>query len=118
MKRLILAAVAAMSLFTATDNLDAQDVWVNGYMRSNGTYVTPHYRTRADGNFWNNYSTYPNINPYTGRMGTRITPPSNYGGYRSYSYPSYGYSNLRYRYPSYSYRSNYANSWSRFLYNR
>ena len=45
-----------------------------------GTYVQPHYRSNADGNPSNNYSTYPNINPYTGETGSRHLP--------SYSQPS------------------------------
>lgn len=33
----------------------AGDVYVNGYTRSNGTYVQPHYRSAPDGNLSNNY---------------------------------------------------------------
>ena len=33
------------------------DVWVNGYFRKDGTYVSGHWRTRPDGNPYNNYST-------------------------------------------------------------
>jgi hypothetical protein len=51
-------------------------VRVRGYYRSNGTYVQPHYRSNPDGNFSNNWSTYPNVNPYTGAVGTKRTPPS------------------------------------------
>ena len=47
------------------------DVSVRGYYRSNGTYVQPHYRSNPDGNVYNNWSTYPNVNPYTGRTGTK-----------------------------------------------
>lgn len=47
------------------------DIHVNGYVRSNGTYVEPHYRTQRDGIFGNNYSTKGNYNPHTGRYGTR-----------------------------------------------
>ena len=68
------------------------DVWVSGYTRSNGTYVQPHYRSNPDGNFYNNWSTYPNTNPYTGAVGTRHTP-SYSDGYSSrtpsYTIPSY-----------------------------
>lgn len=72
-------------------------VRVRGYYRSNGTYVKPHYRSNPDGNFYNNWSTYPNSNPYTGVRGTRRTP-SYSSGYSwrtpSYSTPNYssGYS--------------------------
>lgn len=58
-------------------------VRVKGYTRKNGTYVAPHYRSRPDGNFSNNWSTKGNINPYTGKEGTRITPPTSYDGYPS-----------------------------------
>jgi hypothetical protein len=44
---------------------------VRGYFRSDGTYVQPHHRTAPDHNPFNDYSTYPNINPYTGQPGTR-----------------------------------------------
>ncbi len=68
---------------------------VRGYYRSIGTYVPMHYRSHADGNFYNNWSTYPNINPYTGRMGTRHAPssgtayPSNRSSYSSSRAQSY-----------------------------
>lgn len=41
------------------------------YVKQNGTYVAPHFRTTPDRSFNNNFSTYPNINPYTGKVGTR-----------------------------------------------
>jgi hypothetical protein len=64
------------------------DTRVRGYYRSNGTYVQPHYRSSPDGNFYNNWSTYPNVNPYTGNVGTRMAP--SYGrSYRAYGYSSY-----------------------------
>jgi hypothetical protein len=94
LKRAFLMLVAAIGVFTAVQTASA-DVYVHGYYRSNGTYVQPHYRSDPDGNFWNNWSTYPNVNPYTGSVGTRHSPSYNYGGSGSYSYPSYSY-------PSYS----------------
>lgn len=48
-----------------------QPVHVNGYYRSNGTYVQPHYRTAPNSTTSDNYSTYPNYNPYTGQYGTK-----------------------------------------------
>ena len=56
-------------------------VYVKGYFKSNGTYVAPHYRSAPDGNFYNNWSTYGNINPYTGKEGMKLTPEK----YKSYS---------------------------------
>ena len=45
-------------------------VKVNGYYKSNGTYVAPHYRSSPDGNPYNNYSFPGNVNPYTGKVAT------------------------------------------------
>jgi hypothetical protein len=45
--------------------------YVNGYYRSNGTYVSGHYRTNPDKSFWNNYSSRGNVNPHTGKVGTK-----------------------------------------------
>ena len=78
---IVLAIVCAIAL-----PADAA-VRVSGYFRSNGTYVSPHYRSNPDGNFRNNWSTYPNINPYTGVTGTRRTP--SYSGGYSWRTPSY-----------------------------
>ena len=44
--------------------------WVNGYTRSNGTYVEGHYATNPNSSRLDNYSTQGNTNPYTGQSGT------------------------------------------------
>jgi hypothetical protein len=44
---------------------------VNGYYRSNGTYVSPHYRSTRDNYHNNNWSVQGNVNPYTGKPGTK-----------------------------------------------
>ena len=44
---------------------------VKGHYRKNGTYVSPHHRSKADGTTSNNWSTKGNTNPYTGKAGTR-----------------------------------------------
>ena len=46
------------------------DVFVNGYYRSNGTYVQPHFRSSPDASTFNNWNSWGNINPYTGKYGT------------------------------------------------
>ena len=84
-KKILLAAVFGACAVFGGQQAKADD-YVRGYTRSNGTYVAPYFRTHADHNFYNNYSTYPNINPYTGQMGTRITPPYS----STTSFPSYG----------------------------
>ena len=71
-KAFLSLVIAASALFAAQQAV--ADVWVRGHYRSNGTYVQSHYRSDPDRSFRNNWSTYPNINPYTGKMGTRRTP--------------------------------------------
>lgn len=46
-------------------------VWVDGYYRQDGTFVNGHYRTPPDHTKANNWSEYPNVNPYTGQKGSR-----------------------------------------------
>jgi uncharacterized protein (TIGR03000 family) len=48
--------------------------WVNGYRRSNGTYVQGHWQTNPDDSFWNDYSSSGIMNPHTGRMGNKLPP--------------------------------------------
>jgi hypothetical protein len=74
MKRLFASLVLLMITATVMG-----DVYVHGYHREDGTYVRPHYRSDPDGDFSNNWSTYPNVNPYTGKIGTRIMPTNSYG---------------------------------------
>ena len=89
-KLLLVAVVLAVSAISSVKESQA-DEYVRGYLRSDGTYVLPHFRSQADGNFWNNYSTSPNINPYTGSIGTRHSPSYSSGLYNNgYNYlPSY-----------------------------
>ena len=46
--------------------------YVRSYTRRDGTFVSGHYRTNRDDSFWNNYSSYGNINPHTGRTGYKL----------------------------------------------
>ena len=61
-------------------NVCFADVYVNGYYRSNGTYVQPHYRSNPDGYSYNNYSN--NRNNYNSSY-------SNSNNYKNYN-ESYG----------------------------
>jgi type II secretory pathway pseudopilin PulG len=80
-------------LFTTA--LSFAQVSVRGYYRSNGTYVQPHQRTYPNETRNDNYSTIGNVNPYTGKAGTKprdsysstTTTSSNYSAptYRSTS---------------------------------
>jgi hypothetical protein len=59
----------ANSLYGSGNSMYGNDETVNGYTRSNGTYVQPYHRTAPDSNPYNNYSTQGNVNPYTGQIG-------------------------------------------------
>ena len=98
MKQLITILAVLAVIFATVLPVEAA-VRVRGYYRRNGTYVQPHYRSNPDGNFYNNWSTYPNVNPYTGSIGTRRTP--SYSGSYSWRTPSYSYPS--YSYPSYNF---------------
>jgi hypothetical protein len=66
----VVCAVALVSLQQAV-----ADVHVRGYWKQNGTYVQPHWRSNPDGNVYNDWSTYPNVNPHTGKIGTKHIQP-------------------------------------------
>ena len=46
------------------------DSFVSGYFKRNGIYVQPHFRSSPDISTFNNYNSWGNINPYTGKWGT------------------------------------------------
>ncbi len=48
---------------------------VRPYLRRGGTIVPGHRRSNPNHRFEDNWTTNPNVNPYTGRQGTRINPP-------------------------------------------
>lgn len=48
-------------------------VRVRGYVRKDGTYVAPHYRSSPNGTKVDNYSARGNYNPYTGKPGQAST---------------------------------------------
>lgn len=53
-----------------TDRSPASTVRVNGYMKSNGTYVAPHIRTSPDSSTYNNFNPRP-ANTYDYGSGTK-----------------------------------------------
>ena len=44
---------------------------VRPYTKKDGTYVPAHRQTNPDGTKGNNWSTKPNVNPYTWKPGTK-----------------------------------------------
>lgn len=73
-----------LGLMFSAFSVSAQ-VRVKGYVRKDGTYVAPHYRSAPNSSKSDNYSTKGNYNPYTGKKGTADPYPSYSGGYQSYA---------------------------------
>ena len=77
---LCLALVA--SLFAAPV-IAGKSTHVDGYVKKDGTYVAPHYRSAPNDTKLDNYSTKGNSNPYTGKEGSvdpyKSTPQNPYG---------------------------------------
>jgi hypothetical protein len=48
---------------------------VRPYIRRDGSYVSPHRRSTPNREWRDNWSTKPNVNPYTGKGGSRLQPP-------------------------------------------
>lgn len=44
---------------------------VKGYTKKDGTYVAPHHQTNPNSTKRDNYSSKGNVNPYTGKEGTK-----------------------------------------------
>ena len=73
MKKIMVLTLMALA-FGATE-LQAQ-THVNGYYKSDGTYVQPHYRSNPNSTTLDNWSTKGNTNPHTGKKGTKSPYPS------------------------------------------
>ena len=69
---------------TGSYGVNTNSTHVNGYTKSNGTYVQGHYRSSQNSTNHDNYSTSGNYNPYTGTTGSRA---------RDYSTDAYNYGN-------------------------
>lgn len=81
MKKALLVLMAASVATSASSQ-----VYHRGYVRSDGTYVAPHYQSRPDSSVYNNWSTRGNVNPYTGQQGTVNPYASPYGSTRPTCY--------------------------------
>ncbi len=77
MKSIFLGICLAVALATAASaqgygyGSNSESHYVDGYTRSNGTYVEPHYQTNPNDTTYDNYGTRGNYDPYTGAYGTR-----------------------------------------------
>jgi hypothetical protein len=66
MKQLLIATLLACAVFPSVA-MGAERV--DGYMRKNGTYVAPHWRSESNSTRNDNYTTRGNKNPYNGNKG-------------------------------------------------
>jgi len=71
-------ALAALAVPTTTvargghgGGHSSSPVHVSGHTTKTGAYVPAHYRTAPDHSKLNNWSTKGNVNPYTGKAGTK-----------------------------------------------
>lgn len=86
--RFIFAAIAVT--FASSAGMAQQRV--DGYVKQDGTYVAPHFRSAPDNSRSNNWTSQGNVNPYTGQTGTR-DPYAPQPTYRPNTYGS-GVNNL------------------------
>lgn len=90
-------------------------VRVKGYYRKNGTYVQPHVRSNPNRTKSDNWSTKGNVNPYTGKKGTKNVDYNNRNGSNYYktstkstfTIPHTTHSNYSGTTTSHSYNSNH-----------
>ena len=74
MKKALIPLLAVLTL--ATSAFAQGYHYVQPHVRSNGSFVQPHYQTNPDRSFGNNWSTMGNVNPFTGQQGYRTQPSS------------------------------------------
>ena len=72
MKLLAVSLLALLAVTGGASQILAEDnVPIEKYDRSDGSYARPPMRPPLDSSYNSNWSTYPSVNPNTGRMGTR-----------------------------------------------
>ena len=68
------------------------DQYVNGYYKSNGTYVDSYMKSSPNSTKSDNFSTYGNVNPYTRKKKKKTySDYNNYGHNKSSNSNSSGY---------------------------
>lgn len=67
----IMALVFIVSIVLAIPAFAVGSHAVHGYTKKNGTYVAPHSQTNPNHTQRDNWSSKGNVNPYTGKAGTR-----------------------------------------------
>jgi hypothetical protein len=64
-------SVGVAALLLTTSSIATPSHSVAGHTTKRGTYVQPHRQTNPDRTRANNWSTKGNVNPYTGKPGTK-----------------------------------------------
>jgi len=67
MRYLLVFTVFLLTLLIGSKAAEAART--RGYIKNNGTYVQPYFRSTPNNYKWDNYSSQGNYNPYTGRKG-------------------------------------------------
>lgn len=69
-----------------SSQVNPNHIWIDGYQRSDGSYVKGHYKTSPNHTNRDNFTTKPNTNPYTGEKG--YITPDNQKSSKGYYYPN------------------------------
>jgi hypothetical protein len=67
----VIGSLSAAALLSGSLAQAAPSHTVAGHTTKRGTYVLPHRQTNPDHTRLNNWSTKGNVNPYTGKPGTK-----------------------------------------------
>ena len=76
-KLIYLLAFNLMFFQSSYGQVNTNAKWIPSYYTTYGKFVKGHYRTTQNNTINDNYSTSPNVNPYTGKKGY-IKPNKNY----------------------------------------
>ena len=91
MKSIRLSLLTAICIFafanSAKSQVNPSSTYVSGYTKSDGTFVSGHYKTTPNNTNRDNYSTKPNVNPYTGSNGYVEPDNKPLNSSKSYSTP-------------------------------
>ena len=74
MKILLKTLLVFLGLVLSFSAFAQTSTFVPGYVKKNGTYVEPYWKTTPNSTKLDNYSTKPNENPFTGKEGKVILP--------------------------------------------
>ncbi len=87
MIKLILVGAVCATLSTSAAAQYKAPVRVQGHVTRGGVYVPPHVRTAPNQTRTDNWSSRPNVNPYTGKAGTADPyAPKPYKPYKPFNF--------------------------------